>query len=283
VLKLLTPPYAEPVSLAEAKEHLKVEVSDDDALIRRLVKRVRRYVEGYTGKQLVTATWRLTLDAFPRLGGLELPRPPVPYVVSLDYTDPQGVTQTWDAANYVLEADEDSARLRLSWEAGLGGWGDGSGWPYGLWPATRWQPGAVTVTYVAGYATPFAADPATDLVTARGRTFAAGDVVRLSNSGGALPAPLEEDADYYVRDVAGPAFKLAASDGGAALDLTTAGTGTHFFGELPGPTLEAFLLILGAAYRNRDAATEGLDAAQVPQAAKDLLLMDWCGNYCPVG
>ncbi|MBV9418770.1 MAG: phage head-tail connector protein, partial [Alphaproteobacteria bacterium] len=36
-LQLTTPPATEPITLAEAKTHLKVDTTDDDALITRLI------------------------------------------------------------------------------------------------------------------------------------------------------------------------------------------------------------------------------------------------------
>jgi len=41
-----------------------------------------------------------------------------------------------------------------------------------------------------------------------------------------LPAPLKEGVVYYVRDKADNTFKVAATSGGAAINLTTDGTGT---------------------------------------------------------
>lgn len=44
---------------------------------------------------------------------------------------------------------------------------------------------------------------------------------------GTLPAPLAADTTYYVRDRGVSTFKLAATLGGAAIDITTDGTGQH--------------------------------------------------------
>ncbi|HHI82152.1 MAG TPA: hypothetical protein ENJ99_03285, partial [Rhizobiales bacterium] len=53
---LLTPPAIEPVSLVEAKAHLKVEVSDDDSLIDGLITTARQHIERQTGKALIDQT-----------------------------------------------------------------------------------------------------------------------------------------------------------------------------------------------------------------------------------
>ena len=64
-LQLVTPPAEEPVSLAEAKQHLRVDGGDDDLLIGSLITAARQAAETKTGRQLITARWKLVLDAFP--------------------------------------------------------------------------------------------------------------------------------------------------------------------------------------------------------------------------
>jgi uncharacterized phage protein (TIGR02218 family) len=61
--------------------------------------------------------------------------------------------------------------------------------------------------------------------TAHGMVF--GNKIRVSNTGGALPAPLVAGLDYYAVGVTADAFQLSLSKGGAAIDLTTAGTGVN--------------------------------------------------------
>ena len=47
--------------------------------------------------------------------------------------------------------------------------------------------------------------------------------VVVSKTLGALPVGLLEDAIYFVRDTSGDTFKVAATAGGAAVDVTVAG------------------------------------------------------------
>lgn len=72
----------------------------------------------------------------------------------------------------------------------------------------------------------FTANPATDLLTAAGHTAVNGQKVRVKTTG-TLPAPLTALTDYYARDVSGDDLKLAYIPGGNAINITTAGTGTH--------------------------------------------------------
>ncbi|MBL0941576.1 MAG: phage head-tail connector protein [Alphaproteobacteria bacterium] len=60
-LKLITPPGGEPVSVEEAKRYLRVEADEDQEIIANLITTARLAVESYTGRNLMTQTWRLTL------------------------------------------------------------------------------------------------------------------------------------------------------------------------------------------------------------------------------
>ena len=63
---LVTAPAAEPLTLAEAKLHLRVDDTADDALIGALITAARQHAEHDTRRALVTQTWKLALDASPR-------------------------------------------------------------------------------------------------------------------------------------------------------------------------------------------------------------------------
>lgn len=65
-LSLYSPPVQEPVTLAEAKTHLRVTYTDDDALIAELITAARQWFEEQTYRALVTQTWDLKLDELPR-------------------------------------------------------------------------------------------------------------------------------------------------------------------------------------------------------------------------
>ena len=74
-------PVLEPVTLAEAKLHLRSYTSDiaEDDLINGLLVAAREWVEDYTGRALVEQRWSLSLDR--RIGnapGIRMVPPPVP-------------------------------------------------------------------------------------------------------------------------------------------------------------------------------------------------------------
>ena len=73
----------------------------------------------------------------------------------------------------------------------------------------------------------FTADASANTVTSPGSALEDGDLVTLTTTG-TLPAPLTTLDTYEVRDsTAGGVMKLAAIVGGAAIDITSAGSGTH--------------------------------------------------------
>lgn len=65
-LKLIAPPRGEPVGIEEAKRYLRVDTDDDFGIIENLIKTARETVEHYTGKTLITQTWRMALNSTSR-------------------------------------------------------------------------------------------------------------------------------------------------------------------------------------------------------------------------
>ena len=55
---LITGPIDEPITLAEAKAHLRVTIDNEDDLITRLIKGARESFERETGRQLLTAAMK---------------------------------------------------------------------------------------------------------------------------------------------------------------------------------------------------------------------------------
>lgn len=136
--ELVTGPTLEPVTLAEAKNHLRYVDNDEDPLINALITSARLTVESQTARQLVTATWKLHLDFFPA-GDIEIRKPPVASISSITYFDTQGDQQTWDASKYETDLVSEPARIRPAHNE--------------TYPSTRWHKlNAVTIEFVAGKA-----------------------------------------------------------------------------------------------------------------------------------
>ncbi|MBV9076079.1 MAG: phage head-tail connector protein, partial [Methylobacteriaceae bacterium] len=74
---LIARPGVEPVSLAEAKAHLRLEGSDEDALVAGLVSAARAFVQGTTRLCLIAQTWRIAAPGWPPGRAIALPVAPV--------------------------------------------------------------------------------------------------------------------------------------------------------------------------------------------------------------
>lgn len=137
--KVITAAATEPVSLADAKLHLRVDHADEDVMIESLITAAREFAEHYTGRALATQTLEMALDSFPGSSGeIELEMPPVATVSSVKYTDTAGVEQTLESSKYALKARSQTPR-----EVAL---------TYGnTWPSTQEVPEAVRIQYVTGY------------------------------------------------------------------------------------------------------------------------------------
>lgn len=134
----VTPPAIEVLSLdggGGAKNHLRVEVNADDAIINAWIVAARQWIEGAINRPLITQTWRQTFDTFPAVICLE--KPPVQSVASVTYIDTDGVTQTLDASKYRVVTDYEPAIVEPAYNE--------------VWPTTRLVSGGVSVTFVAGY------------------------------------------------------------------------------------------------------------------------------------
>lgn len=86
--------------------------------------------------------------------------------------------------------------------------------------------GSVTDPTIFDTSQTFTADATTDFLS-----FATvppnGSSVQVSNTGGALPAPLVAGTNYFIVNKTGSTAKLSLTSGGAAINLTTNGTGTN--------------------------------------------------------
>lgn len=119
------------------------------------------------------------------------------------------------------------------------------------------------------------ADAGTDFLTATSHGLEDGDHIFLTNIGGALPAGLAVNTSYYVRDKTTNTFKVTATVGGTAVDITGAGTGTHYFHtQIKVPDLRGSF-IMGQGTRVR---TMTFDGASAVDPATDIITVesnDW--------
>lgn len=135
---LVTAPASEPVTLTEAKAHLRIEHDLDDTYITALIKAARLHAELHCWRGFITQTWEVTLEEFPDCA-VTLPKGKLASITSVKYVDADGAEQTLDAAVYDYDTDSEPGRLLLA---------------YGeSWPSARTQWDAVRIRYVVGAAT----------------------------------------------------------------------------------------------------------------------------------
>ena len=144
-----TPPAVEPVTVAEAKAHLRVDISDDDTYIGTLITAAREWCEQYLDRTLVNTQWVMRFDSFPY--EIELPRPPIASsgtttAVSLTYTLGDDSTATLSTATYRVDRNSTPGVVRQL--------------RAGSWPGNLDDYNAVSVTWWAGYGSAGSSVPA---------------------------------------------------------------------------------------------------------------------------
>ncbi len=143
-LRLITAPAVQPLTLQEAKDHLRIDYNDMDDLIDAYIAAATSHVEGrhsFTGRALVTQTWELVIDHFP-VHEIKIPLPPLQSVTSIKYDDSAGFETTLAANQYYVDDVSEPA-----WVVPITG-----GWPTAVFDAIN----SVRIRFVAGY------DPTSD-------------------------------------------------------------------------------------------------------------------------
>ncbi len=136
---LVTAPAEPPVSLQEAKTHLRVDFADEDMLVGGYLEAATSYLDGHSGilgRCLVTQTWAQSFDDFA--GCLRLPFAGVDIdSVEVTYLDANGAEQALASTVYAVLTDERGPYLELR-----------SGQ---RWPSISSEAAAVTVEADYGY------------------------------------------------------------------------------------------------------------------------------------
>jgi len=142
-VKVITPSTTEPVSLAEAKLHLKLDTdTTDDTLVTALIKAARELAEDYCRRVFMSSTYELYLEDFPDCDddkelAIDLLTAPISAITSIKYYDTLNVLQTLDSSTYELDDVSQPCRVLLKY--------------YKVWPYGRGTSNSVIIRYVAGY------------------------------------------------------------------------------------------------------------------------------------
>jgi uncharacterized phiE125 gp8 family phage protein len=100
---LLTPPAAEPLSLGEVKEFLRVEHEADDELVAALIASARGEVEFATRRVLIAQTWRIVLHRWPPSGRIVSPASPLRTLEAARVVDAAGEADELDTGAFLLD------------------------------------------------------------------------------------------------------------------------------------------------------------------------------------
>lgn len=139
-LKRLTLPAIEPVTLAEAKHHCRVDTDNDDAYLSGLIVAAKEWCEDYCDATFLHTQYRMTLDSFPI--EINLPRPPMATTgtataVSIVYKLSDQSTVLLSSSEYRVDRDSTPGVIRYNYT--------------GSWPSHLFDFGAVEVTWWGGY------------------------------------------------------------------------------------------------------------------------------------
>jgi uncharacterized phiE125 gp8 family phage protein len=142
--RINTHPALEPVTVAEAKLHAKVEIDDDDAMISAYIVAARTMAEAYTDRVFIEQTWDGWLDRFPSCwdaDGAEIviPQCPLIAVTTLEYRAPDASAYTplAEGTDFEIVPGSEPGKLALM--------------PGKSWPAISERLGSVHLQYSAGY------------------------------------------------------------------------------------------------------------------------------------
>lgn len=141
-LELTAAPAAEPVSVSDAKDWLRISHAADDALILSLIRAAREHVETRTGLALISQSWRERLDDWPRdrlsASGLavQLARAPLISVEAVRVRGRDSALTEWDPAEYRVETGEPGRLVAIL--------------PFTL-PRPELQGGGIEIDFTAGY------------------------------------------------------------------------------------------------------------------------------------
>lgn len=115
----VTPPAIEPVTIDEARAYLRITNDSENELLQSLIKTARETVEARAGLALVTQSWRLHIDRWPRSNRLALYRYPVTSIDAITAYLPDGTPVAFDVDDWKLQQAGRPQRLYLQARADM--------------------------------------------------------------------------------------------------------------------------------------------------------------------
>jgi uncharacterized phiE125 gp8 family phage protein len=139
-LRVTVNPTSEPLNLDETKLYLRVDHSEDDALILSMIAAARQYCEAVTKRSFTTQTMQMWSDQFPDTDTIDVPRP---FYTTTDltvkyYLSGSTSATTFAASNYWVDDSVEPGRIVLR---------DAAEWPTSDLRSAK----GVEVTFRSGY------------------------------------------------------------------------------------------------------------------------------------
>lgn len=110
----ISEPAVEPVSLTEAKQHLRLETTADDTFITSIIKTARKICEQFTGQCFIHQGFALFLDQFPHDGTVTLLKEPIASLDAVKVYDADDVAAVQVLDNYFLDPVKKQVLLKNS-------------------------------------------------------------------------------------------------------------------------------------------------------------------------
>ncbi len=112
-IALITKPAVEPVTLAGAKSHLRIDSTDEDVFVSELIVAARQYLEQICGLRLITQSWRQYEDCWPTSHVLNLELRPVKSVQAITAYDADGTPSIIPSTDYQVDNVSQTARIHM--------------------------------------------------------------------------------------------------------------------------------------------------------------------------
>ena len=110
-LVLETDSAIEPVAVEDLRDYLHIAHAVEDGRLEKCIKGARLWCEDVTGRQFITASWKLLLDSFP--SEIELHKVPVNDVTHVKYYNLSDVQTTLvEGTDYEVDEDSEPGRIR---------------------------------------------------------------------------------------------------------------------------------------------------------------------------
>ena len=252
--QVTTAPMHEPVSIEQAKRHLRITESDSDNDVAALLSSATRWCELYANSAFLWQSITARMDNLSD-DSIRMPCSPLISVTSIKYKDVAGSEQTVDTGVYEVDTSSEPGKIILAYNQ--------------TWPSVRGHHHDVTIEFICGHAKTFSRS--SNQLTVAGHLFRMNDFVQVYNIGGGLPTDLSAGTNYYVRAVSGHNIELALTEGGPVVAMSEDGTGTHYIDAMPRYFINAILLVLTDLWSHRGDDPDGKGGPS--RAVRELLSM----------